>query len=137
MLLTTKGRYAVMAIIDLAQTNTKSPRTITDIASKQNISVNYLEQIFSKLKNADIVNAIKGPGGGYILNHKPENLCIAEVIQAVEEPIKFTKCNDDFGCKNHNAKCQTHDLWKGLEKHVISYLSNITVADICTQNLIH
>ena len=136
MLLTTKGRYAVSAIIDLAKNNKDcnvSPRTISDISEKQNISVSYLEQIFNKLKKAGIVNSVKGPGGGYMLSDVPEQINISDIIRAVEEPIKFTKCNDHVKC-NKNEKCQTHNLWKGLENHVIAYLSNISVADVCREN---
>lgn len=130
MLLTTKGRYAVTSIIDLAQKNQIKPSSIADIATRQNISINYLEQIFNKLKKAQIVRSVRGPGGGYILNNAPDNICVADIIKAVEEPIKFTKCSSDTRCNNHNTKCQTHNLWKGLETHVIEYLSNITIADI-------
>ena len=138
MLLTTKGRYAVMAIVDIAQNSLSEPEKISNIASRQNISISYLEQILNKLKNAQIVNSIKGPGGGYILKETPKNILISDIITAVAEPIRFTNCsNKKSSCSNNNVKCTTHPLWKGLEKQVNNYLSNISIADVCNGKLIH
>ncbi len=136
MLLTTKARYAVMAVVDIAEKFCVKPQKIADISARQNISVNYLEQIFNKLKNAKIVASVKGPGGGYKLYHKPEHIYIYDIIKAVAEPVKFTKCTDvNHSCNNSNIKCQTHFLWKGLEKQVRNYLANISIADICDGKL--
>ena len=104
MLLTSKGRYAILAIIDLAQKADSVPRTVADIAYRQNISSSYLEQIFHKLKNAGIVDSIKGPGGGYKLNNNPKEICIMDLINAVAEPIKSTNCSSTNGCKQKPEK---------------------------------
>ena len=136
MLLTTKGRYAVMAIVDLAQhIEYNKPAKMQEIALRQEISLNYLEQIFNKLKNAKIVTAIRGPGGGYVLNKQAEKIFVSEVIKAVAEPIKFTRCVADESCVNNSSKCKTHILWRGLENRVEDYLANITIADICEGKL--
>ena len=134
MLLTSKGRYAVMAIVDLAFQSKEKPIKMADIAERQEISQNYLEQIFNQLKNANIVNAVKGPGGGYILADDANNIAVSEVINAVSEPIKFTRCKSDT-CSKIPGKCQTHSLWKGLEKQISNFFGNITIADICNENI--
>jgi len=131
MLLTTKGRYAVMAIVDLAQQEKEKPIKMEDIAKRQNISANYLEQIFNKLKNSGIIISQKGPGGGYLLHGKSNQIFISDIIKAVEEPIKFTKCDENSNCNAAHVKCQTHFLWKGLENHIQKYLGNISINDIC------
>ena len=131
MILTTKGRYAVMAIVDLAQNSHNKPSKMSEIAKRQEISQNYLEQIFSHLKNANIVQSTKGPGGGYMLNDTANEITISDIIKAVSEPIKFTRCGNDNSCTNKTGQCTTHPLWKGLENQVQNYLTNITVADVC------
>lgn len=136
MLLTTKERYAVMAIVDLAQNiEQQRPAKMQEIAVRQEISLSYLEQIFNKLKNAKIIKAVKGPGGGYLLNGDAQDIYISEVIRAVVDPIKFTRCSANDSCMDHKAKCKTHILWCGLENLVVDYLANITIADICNGKL--
>ena len=131
MILTTRGRYAIMAIIDMAEAKNDNPVCLSSISQRQNISLSYLEQIFSKLRKTGIVRSIKGPGGGYILNLKAEQITTADVIRAIEEPIKMTKCkNSSGGCTNKSSKCKTHNLWKGLEIAIYSYFQSVSIYDI-------
>lgn len=129
MRLTTKGRYAVTAILDLAFHSQKTPVTLTEIAARQTISLSYLEQLFARLRKAEIVQGVRGPGGGYQLRQSPDKVSIAMIIEAVNEPIDSTKCGGEANCHNKNA-CLAHDLWVGLSEHIHSYLSDITVADL-------
>ncbi len=137
MQLTTKGRYAVMAILEMATTNNKSPIPLNEIASKQNIPISYLEQIFLKLKKAGLVNSIKGPKGGYFIQASLSEIKIAHIIDAVEENIKMTRCqlgSQDNRCMPSKAKCNSHYLWCGLTDHIRSYLEAITLADVMSRN---
>ncbi len=137
MILTTKGRYAVMAMIEIAENNSDNPVTLAAISKKQKISLSYLEQIFAKLRKAGIVKAIKGPGGGYVLTKSKVNITIADIVIAIGETIKMTRCsNDKKSClitntQSISAKCKTHDLWRGLEKRIHAYLGSISISDIC------
>jgi len=130
MMLTTKSRYAVMVIVEVASSQSTRPIKLADISNKQTIPLNYLEQIFLKLKKANIVKSVKGPGGGYCLNVPSESLNIIEIIDAVEENTKMTRCSVDKTCRKNGAKCMTHDLWKGLGNQIRSYFSSISVADV-------
>jgi Rrf2 family iron-sulfur cluster assembly transcriptional regulator len=130
MMLTTKSRYAVMAIIEVASGGSTKPMKLSDISEKQTIPLNYLEQIFLKLKKANIVKSFKGPGGGYCLSSTSESLNIIEIIDAVEENTKMTRCSVDKTCRKNGAKCMTHDLWKGLGNQIRNYFSSISVADV-------
>ncbi|MBN9543072.1 MAG: Rrf2 family transcriptional regulator [Alphaproteobacteria bacterium] len=132
MMLTTKGRYAVMAMVYLAMNkNRNTPTTIADIAEKQSIPLNYLEQIFVRLRKNDIVQSVKGPGGGYTLAKDLSEISIAEIIHAVEEPIKIVRCTNDglAGCMPNGAKCATHDLWDELGIKIEAYLTSVTLED--------
>ncbi len=129
MRLTTKGRYAVTAMLDLAFNSQKTPVTLTDIAARQTISLSYLEQLFARLRKAEIVVGVRGPGGGYQLRDAPEKISIAAIIEAVNEPIDSTKCGGEANCQ-HDSVCLTHDLWVGLSEHIHDYLSQITLADL-------
>ena len=129
MRLTTKGRYAVTAMLDLAFHSQEKPVTLTEIAARQTISLSYLEQLFARLRKAGIVQGVRGPGGGYQLNQVPEQICIAAIIEAVNEPIDSTKCGGGANCQ-HDSICLTHDLWTGLSEHIQDYLSNITIANL-------
>ncbi len=135
MMLTTKGRYAVMAMVDLAYYSAGGQVTaLHEIADRQEIAINYLEQLFSKLKKANLVEAIKGPGGGYKLSRLPKEISILEVINAVNESIKITRCdNNGGGCliKKHNKICFTHALWDGLSKQIGGYLDFMSLQDVC------
>ncbi len=139
MILTTKGRYAVIAILDLLEESglgeNAKPISLLSISQRQKISLSYLEQIFSNLRKFDIVKSVKGPGGGYILNKKPEDIKISSIILATGEKIKITACgNNKKGCdapKLGKKRCRTHDLWYGLEQNIHNYLSSISINDIC------
>jgi Rrf2 family iron-sulfur cluster assembly transcriptional regulator len=127
--LTTKGRYAVTAMLDLAFHSQKAPVTLTDIATRQTISLSYLEQLFARLRRAGMVKGVRGPGGGYTLANKANTINIADIIAAVDEQIDTTKCGGEGNCQNHKA-CLTHDLWMGLSEQIRGYLKGITLADL-------
>ncbi|MBL1262221.1 Fe-S cluster assembly transcriptional regulator IscR [Candidatus Methylomicrobium oryzae] len=129
MRLTTKGRYAVTAMLDLAFHSQKAPVTLTDIATRQTISLSYLEQLFARLRRAGMVKGVRGPGGGYTLANKASTINIADIIAAVDEQIDTTKCGGEGNCQNHKA-CLTHDLWMGLSEQIRGYLKGITLADL-------
>ena len=134
MRLTTKGRYAVTAILDLALNSQIKPVTLTEIAARQTISLSYLEQLFARLRKAGIVQGVRGPGGGYQLSKLPQNINVASVIEAVNEPIDSTKCGGEANCQ-HDSVCLTHDLWVGLSEHIRLYLSEITLADLLAKKV--
>jgi len=135
MILTTKGRYAVMAIVDMAEAGFNKPISLASISKRQKISLSYLEQIFSRLRKAGIVKSIKGPGGGYVLEEPAMEVKISNIIKAIGEPIKMTRCgNESVGCMA-KTRCKTHDLWHGLEKTIYLYLESISVNDICSKSL--
>jgi Rrf2 family iron-sulfur cluster assembly transcriptional regulator len=131
-MLTTKGRYAVMAMVDMVLENSNLPITLEKIALRQNIPLSYLEQIFNKLRKKQLVYSVKGPGGGYKLNKLAEEISIAEIVISVDEPVKMTRCNleQSEGCRPDKARCATHDLWEGLSQQIMAYLSSISLADI-------
>ncbi len=132
MKLSTRGRYAVMAMADLARASCNRPVALADIARRQEISLSYLEQLFSKLRKSGIVNSARGPGGGYQLAYPMEQTRIADIILSVEEPIKATRCEAGSikGCTGQSGRCITHDLWEELGRHIHVYLSSVTLADI-------
>ena len=130
MILTTKARYAVMAVIEISSQKTDKPLSLNEIAKSQNISLSYLEQIFTHLKKNGIVNSIKGPGGGYILSKEKSQINISDIIKAIEEPIKMTRCSlGKQGCitTSNKTKCKTHHLWHGLENRIYDYLNSISL----------
>jgi len=127
--LTTKGRYAVTAMLDLALHNDKGPVTLADIADRQGISLSYLEQLFSRLRKHQLVTSVRGPGGGYSLAASAANVHIAEVITAVDEKVDATRCGGAGNCHN-NERCLTHDLWTDLSDRIYDYLSDITLQDL-------
>ena len=129
MRLTTKGRYAVTAMLDLAFHSDIKPVTLTDIAARQTISLSYLEQLFSRLRRANMVKGIRGPGGGYTLADSADKINIADIIAAVDEPIDATKCGGEANCQKEQA-CLTHDLWMGLSDQIRAYLKDITLAQL-------
>lgn len=135
MILTTKARYAVMAVIELCEVQSNQPINLAQIAQNQDISLFYLEQIFAQLKKSEIVTSVKGPGGGYILAKKPNEISIANIITAIGEPIKMTRCTTEIKvCNTKNktskTKCKTHHLWQGLENRIYEYLNSITLQDL-------
>jgi len=127
--LTTKGRYAVTAMLDLAFHSDIKPVTLTDIAARQTISLSYLEQLFSRLRRANMVKGIRGPGGGYTLADTADKINIADIIAAVDEPIDATKCGGEANCQKEQS-CLTHDLWMGLSDQIRDYLKGITLAQL-------
>ena len=126
MRLTTKSRYAVSALIELSFLESTGPVSLIDIATNQNIELNYLEQLFRKLRIAGIVKSIRGRKGGYIYAKDPENISIKEIMHAVDEVLDATKCNGTSACHN-GKKCSTHDLWNDLNILVDDYLEKITI----------
>ena len=129
MRLTTKGRYAVTAMLDLAYHSQKKPVTLTDIANRQTISLSYLEQLFARLRRAGMVKGARGPGGGYRLSRKASDINIADIIAAVDEQIDSTRCGGEANCQKHQA-CLTHELWVGLSEQIRGYLRGITLAEL-------
>ncbi len=138
MELSTKGRYAVMALIDLAQNaNAEGTVSLAEIATRQTISLSYLEQLFAKLRRNGLVKARRGPNGGYRLAKNIENIDIASVIFAVDEPIKATACDDSEtgACGGRTTKCVAHDLWAALTVHIHGFLKNVTLDDIVNDRI--
>ena len=132
MKLTTRGRYAVMAMADLASNQELKPVSLNDISLRQNISLSYLEQLFSKLKNQKLVKSVRGPSGGYVLEKNPKEIKISNIIFAVDEQVKTLNCKKDSkkGCNGKTVKCITHNLWDDLEKHINSFFEKNTLEDI-------
>ena len=133
MKLTTKSRYAVTAMLDIASHNTGSPISLPEISHRQNISLSYLEQLFSRLKKSGLVDSIKGPGGGYKLSKDANELVISEVIQAVDEDLETTACNGKSNCHN-NHQCISHNLWQDLGTEINNFLSDITLKQVIAKN---
>ena len=138
MKLTTKGRYAVMAMADLALFKDKGPISLTDISIRQNISLAYLEQIFIKLKQVNLVKSVRGSKGGYVLDTSPEEIKISNIISAVDEEIKTLNCKKDSkrGCNNKFSKCITHNLWDQLDQHINSFFEKVKLQDLVKKNQI-
>ena len=132
MKLTTKGRYAVMAMADLALFKDKGPISLKDISLRQNISLAYLEQIFIKLKQENLVKSVRGAKGGYILESSPEEIKISNIISAVDEEIKTLNCKKESkkGCNNKSTKCITHNLWDQLDQHINSFFEKVKLQDL-------
>src|SRR6185436_17676947 len=129
MRLTTKGRFAVTAMIDLAMRNGEGPVTLADISDRQKISLSYLEQLFGKLRRKGLVSSVRGPGGGYNLARPTPEVSVADIIVAVDEPIDATQCGGKENCKDEQ-KCITHDLWTDLNKHIFEYLRAVKLSDL-------
>lgn len=129
MRLTTKGRYAVTAMLDLALHREKGPVSLADISQRQAISLSYLEQLFSKLRKCSLVNSIRGPGGGYILNREADRIFIAQIIDAVNESVDTTKCQGAGNCQDGEI-CLTHYLWSDLSQQIHHFLEGISLADL-------
>lgn len=136
MRLTTKGRYAVTAMLDLAFHSQTRPVTLTDIATRQTISLSYLEQLFARLRKAGMVKGVRGPGGGYKLSRGADEINIAEIIVAVDEQVDSTKCGGKGNCQN-NQHCLTHDLWMGLSDQIRDYLAGISLGSLLERDLIN
>ena len=132
MKLTSKGRYAVMAMADLAKNNIKEPTSLTEISLRQGISIAYLEQLFLKLRKNNLVQSVRGPSGGYVLTKTPEQIKLLSIINAVDEKIKTLKCRKESkrGCNHKSIKCITHNLWDDLEAHINKFFEDNTLNDI-------
>jgi len=132
MKLTTKGRYAVTAMLDLALRYDKGAVTLADIARRQGISLSYLEQLFAKLRRSGLVDSVRGPGGGYTLAMEPTKISVAEIIMAINENIDATRCGGEKNCHGDEA-CLTHQLWEDLSTRIHEFLSGITLGDLVTK----
>lgn len=132
MRLTTKGRFAVTAMLDVALHGASGPVTLAAIADRQKISLSYLEQLFGKLRRQRLVESVRGPGGGYNLARPPEMLAVSDIIVAVDEPIDATQCGGRENCHD-DRRCMTHELWAGLNVHIFAYLRSVTLADLVRQ----
>ncbi|MCW8974492.1 MAG: Fe-S cluster assembly transcriptional regulator IscR [Sedimenticola sp.] len=129
MRLTTKGRYAVTAMLDLAFHQGQGPITLADIAERQGISLSYLEQLFSRLRKKLLVASVRGPGGGYVLGKEADQIFVASVITAVDEKVDTTRCGGSHNCQD-NERCLTHDLWHDLSDQIFDYLNRISLNDL-------
>lgn len=132
MKLTTKGRYAVTAMLDLALRYDKGAVTLSDIAKRQGISLSYLEQLFAKLRRSGLVDSVRGPGGGYTLAMEPAKISIAEIIVAINENIDATRCGGEKNCHGDET-CLTHQLWEDLSTRIYEFLNGITLGDLVTK----
>ena len=136
MKLTSKGRYAVMALVDLARFNNINPVSLRDISLRQGISLDYLEQIFSKLRKKEIVQSVRGTQGGYVLNKKAKEIKLTNIFDAVDEKVKTVQCKKDSkkGCNGKATKCITHNLWDELEIHINTFFENKSLKDLLNNN---
>jgi len=129
MNLTTKGRFAVTAMLDLAMQHSSDPVTLAEISQRQKISLSYLEQLFGKMRRRALVNSVRGPGGGYRLAKDMGRVSVADIIIAVDEPIDSTRCGGKENCHD-DKKCITHDLWAKLNEHILDYLGAVTLKQL-------
>lgn len=132
MRLTTKGRFAVTAMIDLALRCGDGPVTLAGIAERQHISLSYLEQLFGKLRRFQLVSSVRGPGGGYALARAMDAITVADIIAAVDEPLDATSCGGKENCKDEQ-RCMTHDLWTNLNRRMYEYLHSVSLAQLVEQ----
>lgn len=130
MRLTTKGRYAVTAVLDLAFHHDNGPVSLADISQRQGISLSYLEQLFSRLRRNDVVTSTRGPGGGYSLARAEEDISMAQIINAVDESYDATNCGGEGSCSGDHYQCLTHDLWEELSQEIHGFLNGITLAEM-------
>ena len=137
MRLSTKGRYAVMAMADLAKRGEGARAvTLADIAQRQDISLPYLEQLFARLRRSGLVKSVRGPGGGYRLARTAAETPVSEIVTAVEEPLEAVRCTSgSVGCMPGGARCLTHDLWDDLGRHIHDYLASVTLEDVISGRL--
>lgn len=138
MKLSTKGRYAVMAMADLAGQSNGKPVPLADVAVRQEISLSYLEQLFGKLRRNHLVTSTRGPGGGYMLARPLEETMVSDIVLAVDEPLKATRCTpgSSRGCQSDHGRCLTHDLWEELGNHIFLFLRAISLADVVEKRVL-
>jgi len=132
MRLTTKGRFAVTAMLDLAMHGGKGPVTLSGISQRQSISLSYLEQLFGKLRRHTLVESVRGPGGGYTLARNLEKVSVADIVTAVDEPLDATQCGGKQNC-HEEQRCMTHDLWATLNDKMYEYLDSVKLSDLVAQ----
>ncbi len=133
MKMTTKGRYAVTALLDLTLHDSEGPVNLSDISRRQDISLTYLEQLFSKMKRHGLIESARGPGGGYSLAQDADDITIAKIIFSVDEPVDVTRCGGKQNCQAEE-RCLTHDLWLELNLHISDFLNNMTLANLAQRN---
>lgn len=138
MKLSTKGRYAVMALVDLARHGESKPVSLADIAERQEISLSYLEQLFARLRRGGLVKSVRGPGGGYLLARGAAGTRVADIILSVDEPIAATRCDgkSSIGCHSDRSRCLTHDLWAELGNQIHLYLSSVSLQDVVERRVL-
>jgi len=133
MKLTSKGRYAVTAMLDVALHSRKGPVSLADISERQEISLSYLEQLFARLRKEQLVSSVRGPGGGYKLGRAANKIAIGEVIRAVDESVDATRCQGKADCQG-GERCLTHTLWQDLSDRISQFLNGITIGELMTKN---
>ncbi len=138
MKLSTKGRYAVMAMVDLGTNSAGKPVSLAEIAERQEISLSYLEQLFGKLRRGGLVKSVRGPGGGYLLNRTTDETRVSDIVIAVDEPLRATRCTpgSSVGCSRDSGRCLTHDLWEELSNQVHMFLSSVSLEDVIAKRVI-
>jgi len=136
--LSTKGRYAVMAMVDIAAHTQGKPIALADVAERQEISLSYLEQLFGKLRRGGLVRSVRGPGGGYLLAHSAADTRISDIILSVDEPIKTTRCTpgSPTGCTSNKSRCLTHDLWQELGNKIYLFLNSVSLDDVVNDRML-
>jgi Rrf2 family transcriptional regulator, iron-sulfur cluster assembly transcription factor len=134
----TRGRYAVMAMVDLARQSGGNPVSLADIAGRQEISLSYLEQLFAKLRRSGLVSSVRGPGGGYRLAHDRDQIRISDIVVAVDESLRAVRCTpgEAIGCRGDRGRCLTHDLWDELSNQIHLYLSSVSLGDVCEKRVL-
>jgi len=135
MRLTTKGRFAVTAMIDLALRQKKGPVTLAAISQRQQISLSYLEQLFGKLRRHELVEATRGPGGGYSLARRADDITVTDIITSVDEPLDATQCGGKQNCMGEAGRCMTHDLWTSLNRCMVEFLDSVTLQKLVDEQL--
>ena len=138
MKLSTKGRYAVMAMVDLAKFSQGRPVALAEIAERQEISLSYLEQLFAKLRRNGLIRSVRGPGGGYMLARSAVDTRVSDIIMAVDEPIRATRCRigSPVGCQSDRSRCLTHDLWEELGNQIHIFLSSVSLDDVVQRRVL-
>jgi Rrf2 family iron-sulfur cluster assembly transcriptional regulator len=136
--LSTKGRYAVMAMVDLGANSAGKPVSLAEIAERQEISLSYLEQLFGKLRRGGLVKSVRGPGGGYLLNRTTDETRVSDIVIAVDEPLRATRCTpgSSVGCSRDSGRCLTHDLWEELSNQIHMFLSSVSLEDVIAKRVI-
>lgn len=135
MKLGAKGRYAVMAMTDLARYGGDGAVTLAEIAARQEISLAYLEQLFALLRRGGLVKSVRGPGGGYLLGDSADKIFIADIVAAVDEPIQAIRCEGERGCMSSGDRCATHELWDALGRNIADFLAGISLEDVIARRL--